>query len=112
MASYCAACGASLPGEARFCSACGKAVIHPAAISFQGPAQGPVTRPRAGRKLAGVCQGLANQYGCDVTLTRVIAVLLAVLVFPVGLLAYGLFWLMMPEEPLILPSTTSLDTAT
>jgi phage shock protein C len=112
MASYCSACGASLPGEARFCSACGKAVIHPAAISFPGPTQGPVTRPRAGRKLAGVCQGLANQYGWDVTLTRVIAVLLAVLVFPVGLLAYGLFWLMMPEEPLILPSTTSLDTAT
>ncbi len=110
MASYCAACGASLPGEARFCSACGKAVIHPAAISF--PAHGPLTRPRAGRKLAGVCQGLANQYGWDVTWTRVIAVLLAVLVFPVGLLAYGLFWLMMPEEPLVLPSTTSLDTAT
>ncbi len=112
MASYCAACGASLPSEARFCSACGKAVIHPTAISFPGPAHGPLTRPRAGRKLAGVCQGLANQYGWDVTLTRVIAVLLAVLVFPVGLLAYGLFWLMMPEEPLILPPTTSLDTAT
>jgi phage shock protein C len=109
MASYCAVCGASLAGEARFCSACGKAVIHPAAISFP---RGPATRPRAGRKLAGVCQGLANQYGWDVTLTRVIAVLLAVLVFPVGLLAYGLFWLMMPEEPLILPSTTSLDSAT
>ena len=52
--------------------------------------RGPLTRPRAGRKLAGVCQGLANQYSWDVTLTRVIAVLLAVLVFPVGLLAYGL----------------------
>jgi phage shock protein C len=71
-----------------------------------------LTRPRAGRKLAGVCQGLANQYRWDVTLIRVIAVLLSVLVFPVGLLAYGLLWMMMPEEPLALPpATTNLDIA-
>ncbi len=98
------ACGASLPGGARFCSACGKAVTEPGAVGFPGAARGTdPTRPRAGRKLAGVCQGLANQYGWDVTLTRVIAVLLAVLVFPVGLLAYGMFWLIMPEEPLVRP---------
>ena len=46
------------------------------------------------------------------TLTRVIAVLLAIMVFPVGLLAYGLLWLMMPEEQLLLPDATHLDTAT
>lgn len=111
MASYCAACGASLTGEARFCSACGKAVIHPGAAGSPAPVRGPLTRPRVGRKVAGVCQGLANQFGWDVTLTRVIAVLLAVLMFPVGLLGYGLLWLLMAEEPLSLPSTTSLDTA-
>jgi phage shock protein PspC (stress-responsive transcriptional regulator) len=45
-------------------------------------------------------------------LIRVIAVLLSVLVFPVGLLAYGLLWMMMPEEPLALPpATTNLDIA-
>jgi phage shock protein PspC (stress-responsive transcriptional regulator) len=46
-------------------------------------------------------------------LTRVIAVVLAIMVFPVGLLAYGLLWLMMPDEPLALQTTTHhLDTAT
>jgi phage shock protein PspC (stress-responsive transcriptional regulator) len=47
-------------------------------------------------------------------LTRVIAVVLAIMVFPVGLIAYGLLWLMMPDEPLAaLPATTHhLDTAT
>jgi phage shock protein C len=74
-----------------------------------GP-RGPLTRPRAGRKIAGVCQGLANQYGWDITWTRVITVLLAVLVFPIGLLMYGLFWLIMPEEPLPVATTTSLNT--
>jgi phage shock protein PspC (stress-responsive transcriptional regulator) len=46
-----------------------------------------------------------------VTLTRVIAVVLAIMVFPIGLLAYGLLWLMMPEEQLVLPATTHLDPA-
>ena len=46
-----------------------------------------------------MCQGLANQYGWDVTLIRVITVLLAVFTFPVGLIAYLLLWLMVPEEP-------------
>ena len=72
-------------------------------------------RPLAGRKLAGVCQGLANQYGWDVTLTRVIAVLLAVLVFPIGEVAYVLFWVMVPEEPRTCPSgptTTNSPTST
>jgi phage shock protein C len=108
MASFCAGCGSSLPGGARFCSTCGKAVTEPGAVP---PPPGLLMRPRVGRKLAGVCQGLANQYRWDVTLTRVIAVLLAVLVFPVGLLAYGLLWMMMPEEPLALPPATNLDIA-
>ncbi|HTZ59945.1 MAG TPA: PspC domain-containing protein [Acidobacteriaceae bacterium] len=112
MASYCVACGASLPDDARFCSSCGKAVVYPGAIAFSGSVRGPLTRPRAGRKIAGVCQGLANQYGWDVTWTRVIAVLLGVFGFPVGLLVYALFWLLMPEEPLPIPATTNLNTVT
>ena len=114
MASYCSACGVSLPGGARFCSACGKPVTVPGVASSTASDWARLSvRPRAGRKLAGVCQGLSNQYGWDVTLTRVIAVVLAIMVFPVGLLAYGLLWLMMPDEPLALPATTHhLDTAT
>jgi phage shock protein C len=111
MASYCAACGASLTGEARFCSACGKAVTNPGPLGYGEVSQGSLVRPRAGRKLAGVCQGLANHYGWDVTLTRVITVVLAVMVLPFGLIAYAVLWLTMPEEPLTLPSTTHLDTA-
>jgi phage shock protein C len=116
MALYCSGCGASLPGDARFCSACGKAVIEPGAAAFASrpasPPWGPLTRPLAGRKLAGVCRGLANQYGWDVTLIRIIAVVLAVFVFPVGLVAYVLFWVMVPEEPQAVVPTTNLNTTT
>jgi phage shock protein C len=113
MASYCPACGVSLPLGARFCSTCGKPATAPPGVTGSTPSDWSRLsfRPRAGRKLAGVCQGLANQYGWDVTLIRVIAVVLAIMVFPVGLLAYGLLWLMMPEEKLVLPTATHLDPA-
>jgi phage shock protein C len=112
MASYCAGCGGSLSSGARFCSACGRAVTEPGPVAGSGPVRAttPFIRPLTGRKLAGVCQGLANQYGWDVTLIRVITVLLAVFTFPIGLIAYLLFWLIVPEEPRPLPPAT-LDTA-
>jgi phage shock protein C len=107
MTLFCSGCGFSLQADANYCSACGKSVIMPG--TAPGP-ETPVVRPRSGRKIAGVCQGLANHYGWDVTLTRVIAVLLAVCVFPVGLVAYLLFWVMLPEEPQISPVITTVNT--
>jgi len=62
-------------------------------------------RPRAGRMIAGVCQGLANSYAWDVTWVRVIAVLLAIFGGGVGLIAYLVFWVVMPEEPLPMPQS-------
>lgn len=117
MASYCSSCGTSLPTGARFCAACGNAVSEPGPIPgayHAGPPRPlvPLMRPIAGRKVAGVCQGLSNRYGWDVTLTRVIAVLLAVAAFPVGLVAYGIFWLITPEEPRPATPTTNLNTVT
>jgi phage shock protein C len=66
-----------------------------------------VVRPREGRKVAGVCIGLAQRYGWDVALVRVIALLAAILIFPLGLIAYGVFWIILPEEPLFLPAATT-----
>jgi phage shock protein C len=107
MALFCARCGASLAASARFCSACGKPATDPTSTPI---ARGPFLRPRAGRKIAGVCQGLANQYGWDPSWVRIITVLLAIFVFPVGFVAYGLFWVIVPEEPLLLPAVTNMNT--
>jgi phage shock protein C len=52
--------------------------------------------------LAGVCQGLANAYVWDVAWVRVITVLLTVFGGGLGLVAYVVFWIVMPEEPLAL----------
>jgi phage shock protein C len=101
MAVFCRNCGKSMTNDANFCSACG------AQINLGNPplytVQTRLIRPRAGRMVAGVCQGLANNYAWDVTWVRVITALLTVFGGGAGLVGYIIFWIVMPEEPLLLP---------
>ena len=104
MAIYCRNCGKALADDARFCSGCGAQLQQPPAAPW--PTTTNVTRlvrPRHGRMIAGVCQGLANAYAWDVVWVRVITVLLTVFGGGSGLLAYVIFWIVMPEEPLMFP---------
>jgi phage shock protein C len=107
MAVSCKNCGNSMNDDARFCSVCGTAVPPTQAYPpYPGAGYGGPTRlirPRVGRMIGGVCQGLANSYGWDVVWVRVITVLLAVFGGGIGLIAYIVFWIVMPEEPLALP---------
>ena len=107
---FCGRCGTELMPGARFCSQCGA----PAAA-----AQGPQTawgdlpmhrleRPRSNRVIAGVCAGLAMHYRWDVTWVRVLAVLVAVFSSGAGIVAYIVFWIIMPEQPLFLPAPGSV----
>ena len=54
-------------------------------------------RSKKNRKLAGVCGGLAAYTNTDPTVVRIVYLLLF-LFCGVGLLAYLLMWLLMPEE--------------
>jgi phage shock protein PspC (stress-responsive transcriptional regulator) len=114
MASYCAGCGASLPGGANFCSTWKKAIIEPGPIGYTGNARAfsPLVRPLTGRKVAGVCQGIANQFGWDVTLVRVFTALLGIFTFPIAVLVYLLMWLIVPEEARAVSPVTTLNTTT
>lgn len=56
-----------------------------------------IIRPRNGRKIAGVCQAFANFFGLDVSLIRIVWLLL-VLFAGTGLLAYLICWIVIPEE--------------
>jgi phage shock protein PspC (stress-responsive transcriptional regulator) len=53
-------------------------------------------RPREGRMLAGVCAGIAERWNLDVTLVRIVAVVLTLL-SGVGLAAYVAAWLLTPS---------------
>ena len=59
----------------------------------------PLRRSRSHRILAGVCGGLATWLGWDVTLVRVLYVIVSIfsVAFP-GIIVYLLLWLLMPEE--------------
>jgi phage shock protein PspC (stress-responsive transcriptional regulator) len=60
-----------------------------------------LVRPRADRKIAGVCAGFAEYFDVDVTVVRLVWLIVA-LMTGVGLLAYPIAWIVMPEEPLLL----------
>ena len=60
-----------------------------------------LVRPRTGRKIAGVCMGFAEYFDLDVTLVRVVWLLTSFMT-GIGLLAYPIAWIVMPEEPRVL----------
>ena len=98
MALFCQRCGTGLPPGARFCSSCGEVV--PVAAYVSGS---PLFRPIVGRRIAGVCIGLAQTYGWDVSLVRIFAVI--GFFFSGGLVAvaYLACWVGIPEETMPLP---------
>ena len=64
---------------------------------------GQLLRPRYDRKIAGVCAGFARAYGWDLTSVRLVLVAL-VLFGGGGLLAYVICWIVIPEDPIALPT--------
>lgn len=67
----------------------------------------PLRRSRSNRMIGGVVAGLARYLGMDVTLARVLYVLISVCsaAFP-GIVIYILFWILTPEEDATTPSPT------
>ena len=57
-----------------------------------------LVRTRDGRIVAGVCSGLAEYFGLDANLIRVIVAVLTVFTGGVGALAYLAAWVVIPEE--------------
>jgi len=51
-------------------------------------------------KIAGVCAGFARYFGLDVTLVRILWIVLTVWPLPLfGVISYIVAWIVMPKDP-------------
>ena len=57
-----------------------------------------LVRSRKGRMVAGICAGIAEYSGMDVTLIRVIVTVVSVITGGTGALAYLAAWMIIPSE--------------
>ena len=83
--------------DAQVCAYCGKRV---GAVS----ARKRLIRPRLGRKIAGVCLGFSEYFDLDISLMRVVWLVGAFLSGGAGVVAYIIAWIVMPNEPPLLPA--------
>lgn len=91
---YCNYCGKVIQDDAAHCAYCGVRV-------GASLARKRLMRPRHGRRIAGVCLGFSEYFDIDVTAVRLIW-LVACFMSGIGLIAYPIAWIVMPEEPLLL----------
>ena len=84
----------SIQDDAVICAYCGIRV-------GASLARRKLIRPRLGRKIAGVCLGFSEYFDIDVTLVRVVWLIVAFMTV-IGFLSYPIAWIIMPEEPLML----------
>ena len=55
-------------------------------------------RPRTGRMISGVCAGLANFFGLDVSLVRIVYTFATVFTAFAGVIIYIILLIIIPEE--------------
>jgi phage shock protein C len=103
---YCTTCGVQLQDRDRFCSQCGTAT-GVGLPRVPGSVYNRLTRPRDDRKIAGVCSGLARYFGVDPVLVRILAVALLIWPTGLGLVAYLVCWVVIPNDPLMLPAPSN-----
>jgi len=91
---YCNYCGKSIQDDANVCAYCGTRVGGVIARKR-------LVRPREGRKVAAVWVGMAEAFGVDVTILRVVWLITA-FETDVGFMRHLIAWIVMPEEPYLL----------
>jgi phage shock protein C len=95
---FCTKCGSELREQDRFCSACGAVTVRGTVPPRHQEAR--LSRPMSEAKIAGVCAGFARYFGLDVTLIRILWVVITVFPLPfLGLVSYFVAWIVMPKDP-------------
>jgi phage shock protein C len=103
---YCTSCGLELPEDHRFCHQCGTATGKGSPFSASVKPSRFLSRPREGRKIAGVCAGIARYLDVDVTLIRIMMICLLIAPPSLGLILYIVSWIVMPKDRRLLTGPT------
>jgi phage shock protein C len=106
---FCTKCGIEQRDQDKFCCECGASTGRGVPPTI--PRTARLSRPTREGKVAGVCAGFARYFGLDVTLVRILWLVLSVWPLPVfGVVAYIVAWIVMPKdlEPV---ASTSLQPA-
>ena len=90
---FCNACGAELRTTDRYCPGCGKR----AGTAVESRPRGALMLDKKHKKIAGVCAGFARYLDADVTLVRIVFLVLA-FASGIGLIAYVVAWIVMPVD--------------
>ena len=101
---YCNYCGKVIQDDANICAYCGTRVGGVIARKR-------LVRPRTGRAIAGVCAGFAEYFDIDVTVVRLVWLLVGIMTV-VGIISYPIAWIVIPEEPLMLSAPSGHHVAT
>jgi len=96
---FCTHCGKEMRSGDRFCPSCGG--VAPDAPHPGSQMRTRLVRVNEGKKIAGVCAGIARHNDWDVTLVRV-AFLAALVLHGLGLVAYVIAWIAMPREDYVM----------
>ncbi|MFQ5817220.1 MAG: PspC domain-containing protein [Terriglobia bacterium] len=92
----CHSCKREIVEASAYCYHCGTRQTAPQSPPAAIPKR--LMRSRRDKKIAGVCAGLADYFEFDVTLIRIVW-LLVVFLGGTGLLAYLVCWIVMPLAP-------------
>ncbi len=90
---FCTSCGVELRDTDRFCSQCGS----PTPVTRAARCERRLALPLEGKKILGVCAGFARYLEVDVTLVRIVWLVMS-LATGVGFLGYLIAWLLMPKD--------------
>ena|SRR5581483_5505183 len=102
---FCTKCGTEIEASPRFCPHCG-------AATASGIVTARLSRPMHEKKIAGVCAGFARYFNVDVTLVRIVWLVLVFVPCPAGLVAYIAAWIIMPRDASALPAATATAVST
>jgi phage shock protein C len=100
---YCNYCGKTIQDDANVCAYCGVRVGG-------APGRAKLVRPRHGRKIAGVCLAFAEYFDVDVAVVRIVWLITAIMT-GVGVIPYFIAWIIIPEEPYLLPEHVNTQPA-